>query len=124
MLRGPRPGPAPFLHGGLQVVLSRPFPDSRCAEPSMPKIKVAKPIVELDGDEMTRIIWKNIREQLILPFLDVDLIYFDLGVEKRDETGDQITIDSAEAIKKHVGGVQCPIINTDEGPVSAFKLNH
>jgi isocitrate dehydrogenase len=88
----------------------------------MPKIKVAKPIVELDGDEMTRIIWKNIREQLILPFLDVDLIYFDLGVEARDKTNDQITIDSAEAIKKHGVGVKCATITPDEGRVEEFKL--
>ncbi|HUA56937.1 MAG TPA: NADP-dependent isocitrate dehydrogenase [Candidatus Sulfotelmatobacter sp.] len=88
----------------------------------MPKIKVAKPVVELDGDEMTRIIWKNIREQLILPFLDVDLIYFDLGVEARDKTNDQITIDSAEAIKKHGVGVKCATITPDEGRVKEFNL--
>jgi isocitrate dehydrogenase len=88
----------------------------------MPKIKVAKPIVELDGDEMTRIIWKNIREQLILPFLDVELIYFDLGVEARDKTSDQITIDSAEAIKKHGVGVKCATITPDEGRVKEFNL--
>jgi isocitrate dehydrogenase len=88
----------------------------------MPKIKVAKPIVELDGDEMTRIIWKNIREQLILPFLDVELIYFDLGVEARDKTNDQITIDSAEAIKKHGVGVKCATITPDEGRVKEFSL--
>ena len=88
----------------------------------MPKIKVAKPVVELDGDEMTRIIWKMIREQLILPFLDVDLIYFDLGVEARDKTNDQITIDSAEAIKKHGVGVKCATITPDEGRVKEFNL--
>jgi isocitrate dehydrogenase len=88
----------------------------------MPKIKVAKPIVELDGDEMTRIIWKMIREQLILPFLDVDLKYFDLSVENRDKTGDQITIDSAEAIKKYGVGVKCATITPDEGRVKEFNL--
>ncbi|MBV8167398.1 MAG: NADP-dependent isocitrate dehydrogenase [Alphaproteobacteria bacterium] len=88
----------------------------------MPKIKVAKPIVELDGDEMTRIIWKNIREQLILPFLDVELIYFDLGVEARDKTADQVTIDAAEAIKKHGVGVKCATITPDEGRVKEFNL--
>jgi isocitrate dehydrogenase len=88
----------------------------------MPKIKVAKPIVELDGDEMTRIIWKMIREQLILPFLDVELKYFDLGVEARDKTGDQITIDSAEAIKQYGVGVKCATITPDEGRVEEFKL--
>ena len=88
----------------------------------MPKIKVAKPIVELDGDEMTRIIWKMIREQLILPFLDVELKYFDLGVEARDKTNDQITIDSAEAIKQYGVGVKCATITPDEGRVEEFKL--
>jgi len=88
----------------------------------MPKIKVAKPIVELDGDEMTRIIWKMIREQLILPFLDVELKYFDLGVEARDKTNDQITIDSAEAIKQYGVGVKCATITPDEGRVAEFKL--
>ena len=67
----------------------------------MSKIKVKNPVVELDGDEMTRIIWQWIRERLILPFLDVDLLYYDLGIEKRDETEDKITVDAAEAIKKH-----------------------
>src|SRR5207248_6147727 len=73
-------------------------------------------------DEMTRIIWKNIRDQLILPFLDVELIYFDLGVEARDKTGDQVTIDSAEAIKKHGVGVKCATITPDEGRVKEFNL--
>jgi isocitrate dehydrogenase len=88
----------------------------------MPKIKVAKPIVELDGDEMTRIIWKMIREQLILPFLDVELKYYDLGVEARDQTNDQITIDSAEAIKQYGVGVKCATITPDEGRVKEFSL--
>lgn len=70
----------------------------------MTKIKVANPVVELDGDEMTRIIWKFIKDQLILPYLDLDIKYYDLGIEYRDETNDQVTIDAAEAIKKyHVG---------------------
>ena len=72
----------------------------------MAKIQVKNPIVELDGDEMTRIIWAFIKEKLILPYLDVDLKYFDLSVQKRDETGDQITIDSANAIKKYGVGVK------------------
>src|SRR5260221_2096755 len=88
----------------------------------MPKIKAAKPIVELDGDEMTRIIWKNIREQLILPFLDVELKYYDLSVENRDETSDQVTVDSAEAIKKYGVGVKCATITPDEGRVKEFNL--
>ncbi len=88
----------------------------------MSKIKVATPLVELDGDEMTRIIWKWIRERLILPYLDVDLIYFDLGVEKRDETNDQITIESANAIKQYGVGVKCATITPDEARVEEFGL--
>lgn len=88
----------------------------------MAKIKVKNPIVELDGDEMTRIIWQWIREKLILPYLDVDLIYFDLGVEKRDETNDQITIDAANAIKQHGVGVKCATITPDEARVEEFGL--
>ena len=80
----------------------------------MAKIKVANPVVELDGDEMTRIIWQQIREQLILPYLDVNLEYYDLGVEKRDETEDKITVEAAEAIKKHGVGVKCATITPDE----------
>jgi isocitrate dehydrogenase len=88
----------------------------------MPKIKVAKPVVELDGDEMTRIIWKMIREQLILPFLDIELKYYDLSVQKRDETGDRITIEAAEAIKQYGVGVKCATITPDEGRVKEFNL--
>ena len=79
----------------------------------MAKIKVAKPIVELDGDEMTRIIWQMIKDKLILPYLDVDLKYYDLGIEARDKTDDQITIDSANAIKKYGVGVKCATITPD-----------
>jgi isocitrate dehydrogenase len=88
----------------------------------MTKIKVANPIVELDGDEMTRIIWAYIKEKFILPYLDVDLTYDDLSVEKRDETNDQITIDSANAIKEHGVGVKCATITPDEGRVEEFGL--
>src|SRR6478735_7624825 len=88
----------------------------------MPKIKVKNPVVELDGDEMTRIIWQWIRERLIQPYLDVDLLYFDLGVEKRDETDDRITVEAAEAIKKHGVGVKCATITPDEARVEEFKL--
>ncbi|WP_033339479.1 NADP-dependent isocitrate dehydrogenase [Catenuloplanes japonicus] len=88
----------------------------------MAKIKVNKPVVELDGDEMTRIIWKQIREQLILPYLDVELEYYDLSVEKRDETNDQITIDAANAIKTHGVGVKCATITPDEARVEEFGL--
>ncbi|MBB3064660.1 MULTISPECIES: NADP-dependent isocitrate dehydrogenase [Limibacillus] len=88
----------------------------------MPKIQVKNPVVELDGDEMTRIIWKMIRERLIQPYLDVDLKYFDLGVEKRDETNDQITVDAANAIKQHGVGVKCATITPDEDRVTEFNL--
>jgi len=89
----------------------------------MSKIKVANPVVEIDGDEMTRIIWKFIKEQLILPYLDVELLYFDLGIEKRDETNDQITVDAAEAIKKYNVGIKCATITPDENRVVEFDLN-
>ena len=89
----------------------------------MPKIKVANPVVELDGDEMTRIIWRDIKDKLIFPYLDVDLIYFDLGIEKRDETRDQITIDAANAIKKVGVGVKCATITPDEARVKEFNLH-
>ena len=88
----------------------------------MAKIKVANPIVELDGDEMTRIIWQMIKDKLILPYLDVDLKYYDLGMESRDATDDQITIDSANAIKQYGVGVKCATITPDEARVEEFKL--
>ena len=88
----------------------------------MPKIKVANPVVELDGDEMTRIIWAFIKEKLILPYLDIDLRYYDLGIEKRDETEDQITVDAANAIKKFGVGVKCATITPDEARVKDFNL--
>jgi isocitrate dehydrogenase len=88
----------------------------------MAKIKVQNPVVELDGDEMTRIIWEFIKEQLILPYLDVDLRYFDLGIESRDATDDQITIDAANAIKEHGVGVKCATITPDEARVEEFGL--
>ncbi|MCE3266437.1 MAG: isocitrate dehydrogenase, NADP-dependent [Solirubrobacterales bacterium] len=88
----------------------------------MAKIRVKNPIVELDGDEMTRIIWAFIKEQLILPYLDLELVYFDLGIESRDETEDQITIDAANAIKTHGVGVKCATITPDEARVEEFGL--
>src|SRR5436190_3845254 len=88
----------------------------------MAKIKVANPVVELDGDEMTRIIWQLIKDKLIHPYLDVDLKYYDLGIEKRDETNDQITIDAANAIKKYGVGVKCATITPDEARVKEFGL--
>jgi isocitrate dehydrogenase len=88
----------------------------------MAKIKVANPVVELDGDEMTRIIWQFIKEELILPYLDVNLEYYDLSIENRDKTDDQVTIDSANAIKKHGVGVKCATITPDEARVKEFGL--
>ncbi|WP_119459686.1 NADP-dependent isocitrate dehydrogenase [Rhodospirillaceae bacterium SYSU D60014] len=88
----------------------------------MKKIKVANPIVELDGDEMTRIIWQFIKDKLILPYLDVELLYYDLGVENRDATDDQVTVDAANAIKQHRVGVKCATITPDEGRVKEFNL--
>ncbi|MBL8671581.1 MAG: NADP-dependent isocitrate dehydrogenase [Alphaproteobacteria bacterium] len=88
----------------------------------MAKIKVKTPLVELDGDEMTRIIWAFIKEKLILPYLDVKLEYYDLGVEYRDKTDDKVTVDAANAIKKHGVGVKCATITPDEGRVKEFKL--
>ncbi len=88
----------------------------------MAKIRVKTPIVEMDGDEMTRIIWKMIKDKLILPFLDVDLKYYDLGVQKRDETDDKITFESAEAIKKYGVGVKCATITPDADRITEYKL--
>ncbi|MDG1167694.1 MAG: isocitrate/isopropylmalate family dehydrogenase, partial [Sulfitobacter sp.] len=88
----------------------------------MTKIKVENPVVELDGDEMTRIIWDFIKKKLILPYLDIDLKYYDLGIQARDDTDDQITIDAAEAIKKYGVGVKCATITPDEARVEEFGL--
>lgn len=86
------------------------------------KIKVANPVVELDGDEMTRIIWKFIKDKLILPYMDVDIKYYDLGMEYRDETNDQVTVDAANAIKQYGVGIKCATITPDEQRVEEFKL--
>ena len=85
-------------------------------------MKVNPPLVEIDGDEMTRIIWQFIKDKLILPYLDIDLEYYDLGVENRDKTNDQVTVDSANAIKKYGVGVKCATITPDEDRVKEFKL--
>jgi len=88
----------------------------------MSKIKVANPVVDLDGDEMTRIIWKFIKDKLIVPYLDIDIKYYDLGMEHRDATNDQVTIDAAEAIKKYQVGIKCATITPDEARVKEFNL--
>src|SRR5579871_5193158 len=87
---------------------------TKVAEGKMAKIKVTNPVVELDGDEMTRIIWQFIKDKLIHPYLDIQLQYFDLGMEHRDKTNDQVTVDAANAIKKHGVGVKCATITPDE----------
>ena len=119
----------PRIEGQQAIALRAPDPLLKRRQPlrqphgtSMQKIKVAKPVVELDGDEMTRIIWQWIRERLILPYLDVDLRYYDLSVEKRDETEDRITVDAANAIKEHGVGVKCATITPDEARVEEFSL--
>ena len=88
----------------------------------MPKITVRNPVVEMDGDEMTRIIWKFIKDKLILPYLDIDLKYYDLGIEHRDQTNDQVTVDSARATQQYGVAVKCATITPDEGRVKEFKL--
>jgi isocitrate dehydrogenase len=88
----------------------------------MPKIKVKNPVVEMDGDEMTRIIWKFIKDRLILPYLDIDLKYYDLGIEHRDQTNDQVTVDSAKATQQYGVAVKCATITPDEARVKEFKL--
>ena len=88
----------------------------------MAKVKVRNPVVEIDGDEMTRIIWAMIKDKLILPFLDLDLQYYDLSIESRDATNDQVTVDAANAIKHHRVGIKCATITPDEGRVAEFKL--
>src|SRR5260370_914546 len=88
----------------------------------MAKIKVKNPVVEMDGDERTRIIWKFIKDKLILPYLDIDLKYYDLGVEYRDKTNDQVTVDSAKATQQYGVAVKCATITPDEDRVKEFKL--
>src|SRR3979411_3269818 len=102
-----------------------PVPQTRTSKKArfpMAKIKVQNPVVELDGDEMTRIIWQYIKDKLILPFLDIDLMYFDLGMEYRDQTNDQVTIDAANAIKEVGVGVKCATITPDEARGKEFGL--
>ncbi|THU84494.1 isocitrate dehydrogenase [Dendrothele bispora CBS 962.96] len=101
---------------------SRSFSSSVRMQSEFKKIVVANPVVELDGDEMTRIIWKKIREELVLPYLQLDIKYFDLGLEYRDETNDEVTVESARAIQKYGVGIKCATITPDEARVEEFKL--
>ena len=107
-------------------MVAQPAADARTPSPStkvsMGKIKVQNPVVELDGDEMTRIIWALIKDKLIRPYLDIDLHYYDLSIEHRDATDDQITIDAANAIRKYGVGVKCATITPDEARVQEFHL--
>ena len=89
----------------------------------MAKIKVTNPVVELDGDEMARVMWSFIKNKLILPYLDIDLKYYDLGIEKRDQTDDEITVEAAEAIKKYGVGIKCAGITPDEARVEEFRAS-
>jgi len=89
---------------------------------TLAKIKVAHPVVDMDGDEMTRIIWKEIKDKLILPYLDINIQYFDLGMENRDKTDDKVTLDAAAAIKACKVGIKCATITPDEARVVEFKL--
>ncbi|KAJ2094111.1 Isocitrate dehydrogenase [NADP], mitochondrial precursor (Oxalosuccinate decarboxylase), partial [Coemansia sp. RSA 922] len=86
------------------------------------KIVVKNPVVDLDGDEMTRIIWQRIKDQLILPYLDIDIKYYDLGMENRDKTDDKVTLEAAEAIKKYKVGIKCATITPDNARVKEFNL--
>ena len=95
---------------------------ARSASNTAQKIRVKNPVVELDGDEMTRIIWQDIKDKFINPYLDIDLKYYDLGLPSRDKTEDQITVDAAEAIKKYSVGVKCATITPDEARVKEFRL--
>ena len=88
----------------------------------MPKIKVKNPLVEIDGDEMTKIIWQFIKDKLILPYLEIDIKYFDLSIKNRDATNDKITVESAKSIKKYGVGVKCATITPDENRVKEFNL--
>src|SRR5665213_1497832 len=110
--------------GSAIARIHHPFPprNFQKAPISMAKIKVTNPVVELDGDEMTRIIWQYIKDKLITPFLDINLMYFDLGIEYRDKTNDQVTVDAANAIKKVGVGVKCATITPDEARVKEFGL--
>jgi isocitrate dehydrogenase len=106
----------------LQAAATPGLDRSRRTMATATKIKVKNPVVELDGDEMTRIIWQTIKDKFIHPYLDIDLKYYDLGLEYRDQTNDQVTIDAAEAIKKYSVGVKCATITPDEARVKEFHL--
>lgn len=122
-LRNTSASPRPSLYTPIAATRSLDIAHQRrMASTGIKKIKVKNPIVELDGDEMTRIIWQEIKDRFIHPYLDVDLKYYDLGLPYRDETDDKVTLDAAEAIKKYSVGVKCATITPDEQRVEEFKL--
>ena len=117
-----RPRPAYVMSAANRLNAEMRRLQSSSTSEGRQKIKVKNPVVELDGDEMTRIIWQDIKDRLILPYLDIDLKYYDLGLPYRDETEDQVTVDAANAILKHSVGVKCATITPDEARVKEFKL--
>ncbi|KAJ7142140.1 isocitrate dehydrogenase [Mycena crocata] len=122
MLLRARPLRASQFPSRTVLASSRTFATSLRTRNEVKKIVVANPVVELDGDEMTRIIWKKIREELILPYLQLDIKYYDLGLEARDQTNDQVTVEAANAILEHKVGIKCATITPDEARVEEFKL--
>jgi isocitrate dehydrogenase len=122
LLRTSRPRPTFVISATNRLNAEQRRLQSGSASGGRQKIKVKNPVVELDGDEMTRIIWQDIKDRLILPYLDIDLKYYDLGLPYRDETEDQVTVDAAHAIIKHSVGVKCATITPDEARVKEFKL--
>src|SRR5690606_33057937 len=116
---GPAGGCAP--PGGGYTAPTPFSPETPRGSP-MAKIKVANPIVDIDGDEMTRIIWRMIKEKLVFPYLDLELAYYDLSIQNRDATEDRVTVEAAEAIKRHGVGVKCATITPDEARVKEFNL--
>jgi isocitrate dehydrogenase len=122
LLRTSRPRPIFVMSAANRLNAELKRLQSGSASGGRQKIKVKNPVVELDGDEMTRIIWQDIKDRLILPYLDIDLKYYDLGLPYRDETEDQVTVDAAHAIIKHSVGVKCATITPDEARVKEFKL--
>lgn len=122
LLRGSRPRPTYVMSASNRLNTEMKRLQSSSASGGRQKIKVKNPVVELDGDEMTRIIWQDIKDRLILPYLDIDLKYYDLGLPYRDETEDQVTVDAAHAIMKYSVGVKCATITPDEERVKEFNL--
>jgi hypothetical protein len=122
LLRSSQPRPTYVMSASSRLNAEMKHRQLSSASGGRQKIKVKNPVVEIDGDEMTRIIWQDIKDRLILPYLDIDLKYYDLGLPYRDETDDQVTVDAAHAIIKHSVGVKCATITPDEDRVKEFNL--